>query len=1083
MKAHYLLAIPFAVAIAGSTQAQSLVITLDESYGNSYKATATLTNDTSETIDSWLGQIELRGTIRDLWRGVIQESESNPLLFTYGVSNESYNSQLLPGEATTFGFIVEGDSGSSLPITGTVEADWLPEVSPMLRVEDIAVVEGNESGAIAVFTISLSPPAADASVTATYALEADTATDGNDYTDTSGTVTLLPGVTSTTLSVQIIGDEIEEPSETFRLSLTNPVNAGISRALATATIVDDDGSNSLPGKPQTGTFNYAEALQKSMWFYDAQRSGPLPPGFRVSWRGSSATSDGSDVELDLSGGFYDAGDHVKFGLPMAFSMTMLAWGAVEFSDAYAETEQIGYLRDNLRWGADYLMKCHRRNPDGSTNALYGQVGDGNADHAVWAPAETMTMARPSFKIDAANPGSDLAAETAASLAASSMIFASDDPDYAAELIAHSVALYEFADTHRGKYSDSITNAADFYQSSSGYQDELVWGAIWLHRATGDTSWLQKAQTEYDLLPQDGAGRHPFNWSLSWDDKSYGCYTLMACLDDSLNYQADAERWLDFWNDGYEGQRVTYTPGGLAHLDQWGSLRYAANTAFCALVYADHAGESASGYVDFARSQIDYALGDNPDARSYVCGFGNNPPVNPHHRNSHGSTSNDIQQPTQNMHVLYGALVGGPDASDAYTDDRSNFRTNEVALDFNAGFTGALAGLYRLSGGYALADFGSTDLLHVTVDDFPSGPHTDATWKPLWPGTKWANGPDEGRLMVDDSISFDGRGKSIRTLYPQGGKQSGNSGAQWFADLKGEYDDLNMSYWVRFDEDFDFVLGGKLPGLGGSVSFEDRTHEWSGRLMWREDGKAEFYVHVPSENNYDPGDRFWWNTEGFQATFIPGRWHHIEFHMRMNTPGEFDGLMEGWFDGVKAASYPDFYFRDEPTQRASIAWVFFSTFFGGSSSSIWEARKDEYAWFDEFTVSHSRIGYPGIPEDVDSDKLPNEWEDLYFGSDTAASPLLDEDGDSSNNYDEFVALTDPLNPNDRFQAQLVQPLGSELTLRVDGRSGRRYSLERCSDLTNWTPHESIGPLTADQPVTFSQPKDKPKEFYRVKVDLP
>ena len=85
-----------------------------------------------------------------------------------------------------------------------------------------------------------------------------------------------------------------------------------------------------------------------------------------------------------------------------------------------------------------------------------------------------------------------------------------------------------------------------------------------------------------------------------------------------------------------------------------------------------------------------------------------------------------------------------------------------------------------------------------------------------------------------------------------------------------------------------VVERELPGLGGAVSFEDRTHEWSGRLMWRENGKAEFYVHVPAGNQYDPGERFWWNTEGFQAQFIPGRWHHIEIHTRLNTPGQFDG---------------------------------------------------------------------------------------------------------------------------------------------------------------------------------------------------
>jgi hypothetical protein len=287
-----------------------------------------------------------------------------------------------------------------------------------------------------------------------------------------------------------------------------------------------------------------------------------------------------------------------------------------------------------------------------------------------------------------------------------MVFSKTDPAYSTELLDHATALYAFADKHRGKYSDSIPNAAEFYNSWSGYQDELVWGAIWLYRATNDVTWLQKARTEYESLPDDGQGRKSFTWTLSWDTKNYGCYILMACLDDSPSYRSDAERWLDFWNTGFKGRRIPYTPGGLAYLDPWGSLRYAANTAFCALIYAKHIGKSADGYAEFAHNQIDYTLGSNPLGRSYVCGFGINPPVNPHHRNAHGSSSGSIHEPTRNRHVIYGALVGGPNAKDIYYDDRSNFTANEVALDFNAGFTGALAGLYEKFGGCALPDLGS-----------------------------------------------------------------------------------------------------------------------------------------------------------------------------------------------------------------------------------------------------------------------------------------------------------------------------------------------------------------------------------------
>ncbi|WP_367127091.1 glycoside hydrolase family 9 protein [Saccharothrix sp. HUAS TT1] len=452
-------------------------------------------------------------------------------------------------------------------------------------------------------------------------------------------------------------------------------------------------------------FNYGEALQKSIWFYDAQRSGDLPADNRVNWRGDSALRDGSDVGLDLSGGFYDAGDHVKFGLPFAATMSMLAWGAVENRDAYQDSGQLRHLMANLKWGADWIIKAHP-----SPNVVYGQVGKGDDDHKWWGAAEVMQMARPAYKVDASCPGSDLAGEYAAAMAASSMVFKQTDPTYAATLLTHAKQLYTFADTYRGKYSSCITDSANFYNSWSGYQDELVWGAAWLYRATGDASYLAKAKAEYPKLSTEPqTTTRSYRWTIAWDDKSYGAYVLLAKLTGEAEYVADANRWLDYWTTGYNGNRVRYSPGGQAHLDTWGSLRYAANTAFAALVYSDWLRERdaarATTYHDFGVRQVNYALGDNPRNASYVVGFGANPPRNPHHRTAHGAWADTMQEPVASRHVLYGALVGGPGTNnDAYKDDRTDFVANEVALDYNAGFTGALARLYKEYGGAPLADF-------------------------------------------------------------------------------------------------------------------------------------------------------------------------------------------------------------------------------------------------------------------------------------------------------------------------------------------------------------------------------------------
>lgn len=448
------------------------------------------------------------------------------------------------------------------------------------------------------------------------------------------------------------------------------------------------------GNPSTGQFNYAEALQKSFLFYEAQRSGPLSEDNRIEWRGDSSINDGADVGIDLSGGYHDAGDHVKFGLPMAASMTMLSWGIEEYSDAYQQIGQLDAALDAIKWGTDYMLKAHVTDGNG-TKEFWGQVGNGFIDHSYWGPPEEMSMERPAFKIDRQNPGTDLAAETAASLAAASIIFRPFDEAYADELQTNAEQLFDFADTYRGKYSDAIPNAQTFYNSWSGYNDELAWGAAWLYEATGETSYLQQAESIY----QNQIGGLSNGWTQNWDDKSYGVATLLAQETGKQRYQQDVEGWLNAWANGTNGVQIT--DGGLRWISQWGSNRYAANTAFVAGVYADTVRDPGGKYSDLTETTIDYLLGDNPRNASYVVGFGENSPQQPHHR----AAGSDQYSPAPNEHILFGALVGGPDQANdfAYQDDRNNYITNEVALDYNAGFTGALARMVDDVGGDPLSN--------------------------------------------------------------------------------------------------------------------------------------------------------------------------------------------------------------------------------------------------------------------------------------------------------------------------------------------------------------------------------------------
>ncbi|KAL7748742.1 hypothetical protein RI367_005896 [Sorochytrium milnesiophthora] len=452
---------------------------------------------------------------------------------------------------------------------------------------------------------------------------------------------------------------------------------------------------------------YGRLLHASLLFYEAQRSGPLPDDNRIPWRKSSGLADGSTAGVDLVGGYYDAGDFVKFNFPQSFALTMLSWGALEFRagfDSVPENAEWDQLADTLRWGMDYLVKCHQ-----TGGMLYAEVGDPAIDHNYWGPPQDMPQNRAVFSINnSTRPGTDLAASVASAFAATSMVFRQrpDDQDYGQQLLAHAKSIYaELVDIPaRGKYTDAIPQARDSYGSSS-YLDDVVWVSSWLYLATNDTSYVAKADSADDAMMAERASGMP---PLGWDDKSVGATLLLAAHHptNAPKYQARMDAYLSSLG---KGKSSSTTPGGMLWFpgdSDGGSSAVANNAAFVAVVYAQHlngssptgnspsfaipsdAAAKVSAYTDLGLSQVRYFLGGNPLNVVYVTGINANSPINPHHAASHGGTS--IDSPVNNMYTLPGAVVGGPASDDAWADKRADYVHNEVALDYNAAWTGLMA---------------------------------------------------------------------------------------------------------------------------------------------------------------------------------------------------------------------------------------------------------------------------------------------------------------------------------------------------------------------------------------------------------
>ncbi|XP_059293066.1 endoglucanase 2-like [Lycium ferocissimum] len=479
-------------------------------------------------------------------------------------------------------------------------------------------------------------------------------------------------------------------------------------------------SNSSVADTSQVVDKYANALSIAMQFFDVQKSGKLVNN-KIAWRGDSAMGDGSEVNLDLSRGMYDAGDHVKFGFPMAFTATVLSWAILEYGNHMNMVNELESAQESLKWITDFLINAHP-----SENVMYIQVGDPKLDHTCWERPEAMTGKRPLTQVNASYPGTDVAAESAAAMAAASLVFKSINSAYSRTLLKHAKQLFKFADTYRGSYSISIPKVQEFY-NSTGFGDELLWAAAWIYHATEDKSYLRYVATNGNMFANWG---NP-SW-FSWENKLAGVQVLLSRVnffgsnkdistEASLSlqlYRQTAETFLCGLLPESPESTSQRTADGLVWVDQWNPLQYSVASSFLAVVYSDYMLSSQTSNLycngklyeptelrNFAVSQLDYILGDNPMEMSYLVGYGSRYPQQVHHRGASipvdaNSNCSDgfkwLHTRHPNPNVAVGALVGGPSLSDTYTDSRNNTKESEPTTYNSALLVGLISSLITSS---------------------------------------------------------------------------------------------------------------------------------------------------------------------------------------------------------------------------------------------------------------------------------------------------------------------------------------------------------------------------------------------------
>jgi len=470
--------------------------------------------------------------------------------------------------------------------------------------------------------------------------------------------------------------------------------------------------------PVMAAQNYTEALDLSTRFFGAQRCGDNQSWIHdeCHWVDASLSAGGKTV--DLSGGWHDCGDHVKFGQTNSFAAGMmlhsyLNFGAVfedNYSPAFSEGNSNGIpdILDEVKYHTDYLLKTL------VGDRLYYQVSSADVDHN--------SIAEPNFQSDQYSGGegrqafwvevagaSNIAGSNAAVLAMMSVAYREFDDDYADDCLDVAKKMYEFGDEHHETTHslDSYWELDSTYMAGT-WEDDMAWGAIELFNATGESKYR-------DVVPSFLNTKDIFPKYFAPD------YTNCAAF---AAYSFDKYTGTDTYKEKILSEVENFQSAypndfGMTIFDTWGSIKYAAAASYEALLYYSLDSDNSSAF-SFAKDNIDFILGDHedvgydaPSGFSFVVGYGNDhPDEQVHHNAAAGLQTRDSvygqwhDEWYDNKHTLEGAVVGGPTAEDGgYYNRRDNtewegqkktaVKSNEVCIYYNAPFVAAVAALELL----------------------------------------------------------------------------------------------------------------------------------------------------------------------------------------------------------------------------------------------------------------------------------------------------------------------------------------------------------------------------------------------------
>ncbi|KZT26745.1 polysaccharide lyase family 14 protein [Neolentinus lepideus HHB14362 ss-1] len=234
-----------------------------------------------------------------------------------------------------------------------------------------------------------------------------------------------------------------------------------------------------------------------------------------------------------------------------------------------------------------------------------------------------------------------------------------------------------------------------------------------------------------------------------------------------------------------------------------------------------------------------------------------------------------------------------------------------------------------------------------------------------PDLDFVNDPFPNDATPGASSNPKASGPVLQITYPNGSYSHDTGGAQLYS-LWNTSDSsllsMMVSYEIAFDSGFDWVQGGKLPGLrggpnpdgcSGGSNVTDGSDCFSTRLMWRKQGEGEIYAYIPTSNGICKDSNIICNSDfgtsigRGEFSFASGQWNRITLIVQLNNPVNVaNGFVSLYYNDVHAISQQNLQLRSSDVVTAG--GLYLSTFFGGNDPS-WATPNTAHTYLRNFRL--------------------------------------------------------------------------------------------------------------------------------------